>query len=164
MQAIPAIIALGSNQGDSIAILNQAVDKIAQISGVKLYAVSPFYRTKPWGYTDQPDFINGVIKVETSLSGSQLYAHLSALEQEFKRIRLFKNGPRTLDLDIITYGESVSQDPDLTLPHPRAHERAFVLVPLCDIAPETYFANFKCTALELLNKLPQSEREGMHKL
>lgn len=159
-----AIIALGSNQGDSVAILEQATQKIAKLDNVTLLQCSPLYRTKPWGYLEQPDFINGVIEVETSLDGYQLYAKLAELEQEFKRVRLFKNGPRTLDLDVITLGDIQSTDPALTLPHPRAHERAFVLVPLCDIAPDTLFVNLGCTARELLAKLPASDLAEIQKI
>lgn len=148
-----AVIALGSNQGDSTLILNSAITDISQLPQTSLEQSSSFIRTKPWGYLDQPDFLNAVILVETKLAPYELFEHLVALEQKYKRVRLFKNGPRTLDLDLILYGNLINYDPKLTLPHPRAQERLFVIEPLCEIAPDLVFPDSKLTVQELFSKL-----------
>lgn len=154
-----AVIALGSNQGDSTLILNSAIADISQLPHTNLEQSSSFIRTKPWGYLDQPDFLNAVILVETNLDPYELFEHLSALEQKYKRVRLFKNGPRTLDLDVILYGDLINDDPKLTLPHPRAQERLFVIEPLCEIAPDLVFPDSKLTVQELFSKLKAAETQ-----
>lgn len=148
-----AVIALGSNQGDSHKILKAAIEDIAQLPHTLVTQTSTFIRTKPWGYLDQPDFLNAVILVETQLDPYVLFDHLSALEQKYKRVRLFKNGPRTLDLDVILYGDMVSTDPKLTLPHPRAQERLFVIEPLYEIAPDLVFPDTKRSVKEVYTTL-----------
>ena len=158
------VIAFGSNMGDSVSTLKQACAHIAALEGVKLIKTSSFYQTKPWGYAEQNDFINGVMLVETTLSPTKLYEHLTALEQEFGRKRLFKNGPRTLDLDIVVAGDIISDNPLMTLPHPRAHERAFVLVPLNEIAPDLIFPDRKQSVSELLALLPQQDKAEVMRL
>ena len=131
-----AYIALGSNLGDPVATLREAVDGLAALRGSLLKAVSSFYRTAPIGLKHQPDFINAVAAVDTRLSPSQLLDELFALEARYGRVRSVRNAPRTLDLDLLLHGDAVLNDPNLTLPHPRMHERAFVLVPLAEIAPD----------------------------
>src|SRR5688572_32056051 len=106
------------------------------LPNTRLAAVSPFYRSAPVGYAEQPDFVNAVAKIETALTPRELLDALLAIEREFGRIRNVKNGPRTLDLDIALYGESRVSEPGLEIPHPRMRERAFVLLPLADIDPD----------------------------
>jgi 2-amino-4-hydroxy-6-hydroxymethyldihydropteridine diphosphokinase len=127
------VLALGSNLGHRMDILQGAVDAVAGIPQVRVVAVSPVYETAPVGGPEQPDYLNAVLLTRTTLAPRDLLAELHAVEAAFDRVRLVHWGPRTLDIDVITYEGEVSDDPDLTLPHPRAHERAFVLAPWHDL-------------------------------
>ena len=129
------VLALGSNLGDRLDILQGGVDAIAGIPEVQVMAVSPVYETVPVGGPPQPDYLNAVLLASTTLPSLQLLAELHEVEAAFDRVRLVRWGPRTLDIDIITVDEERCDDPELTLPHPRAHERAFVLAPWHDVAP-----------------------------
>ena len=127
-----AVLALGSNLGESETTLEQAAADLVHLSGgaVRLVGASGLYVTEPvGGPADQPDYINAVLEVHTSLDPYALLALCQQVEAHHHRVRLVRWGPRTLDIDVITYDDLVSDDPVLTLPHPRAHERAFVLVP-----------------------------------
>ena len=131
-----AVLALGSNLGERSDTLSAAVADIVDPPEVRLLAISPIVQTKAvGGPAGQPDFLNMVIAVETTLAPLALLRHCHAVEQKHLRVRDVHWGPRTLDVDIITYGELVSSDPELTLPHPRAAERAFVLYPWSLIDP-----------------------------
>ncbi|WP_027010091.1 2-amino-4-hydroxy-6-hydroxymethyldihydropteridine diphosphokinase [Conchiformibius kuhniae] len=131
-----ALIAFGSNLADPENQVRRAVSAVSALEGVRVLAVSPLYRTAPVGYADQPDFINAAALVETTLDAPALLLALQGIERAFGRERSFRNAPRTLDLDIIDFnGEMLASD-TLTLPHPRACERAFVMYPLADIAPD----------------------------
>ncbi|MFF2030932.1 2-amino-4-hydroxy-6-hydroxymethyldihydropteridine diphosphokinase [Arthrobacter sp. NPDC058192] len=131
-----AVIALGSNLGERNDTLSAAVADLVDPPAVRLLAISPIVQAKAvGGPPGQPDFLNMVIAVETSLSPLELLHHCHAVEQKHLRVRDVRWGPRTLDVDIITYGDVVSSDPELTLPHPRAAERAFVLYPWSLIDP-----------------------------
>jgi 2-amino-4-hydroxy-6-hydroxymethyldihydropteridine diphosphokinase len=131
-----AVLALGSNLGARNDTLSAAVADLVDPPEVRLLAISPILQTKAvGGPAGQPDFLNMVIAVETSLSPQQLLEHCHAVERKHLRVRKSHWGPRTLDVDIITYGELASADPELTLPHPRAAERAFVLYPWSLIDP-----------------------------
>ncbi|MDO5351810.1 MAG: 2-amino-4-hydroxy-6-hydroxymethyldihydropteridine diphosphokinase [Succinatimonas sp.] len=130
-----AYIGLGSNLGNSLITLKQALERLNQNQKMEVIKTSSFYKTSPVGYKDQDDFVNAVALLETSLPPLELLDHLLNLEQEFKRVRLFKNGPRTLDLDLLLYDNLIMDTSKLILPHPRMCERAFVLVPLNEIAP-----------------------------
>jgi 2-amino-4-hydroxy-6-hydroxymethyldihydropteridine diphosphokinase len=135
---IRAYVALGSNLGNPVHTLEDAIDEMAALRGSLLKAISSLYRTAPVGLKHQPDFINAVVAIDTRLAPRELLAELFALEARFGRVRepgSIRNAPRTLDLDLLLYGETVQDDPELTLPHPRMHERAFVLAPLVEIAP-----------------------------
>lgn len=123
------ILALGSNVGEREDTLASAVERLVDHGQVRLLKVSPIVQTKPVGGPEQPDFLNMVIEVETDLEPYPLLAHCQAVEQAHQRRRSVRWGPRTLDVDIITYGDLVSNDPELTIPHPRAAGRAFVLQP-----------------------------------
>jgi len=131
-----AAIALGSNIEDPEAQVARAFDEIAALPGTKLLKRSSLHRTKPVGYADQPDFVNAMALVETSLEPRALLDALLAIEKKHKRVRAIPNGPRTLDLDIIVYGSRVIDEPGLKVPHPRAKERDFVMVPLREVWPE----------------------------
>lgn len=129
-----AVLALGANLGDPAAALQEAVDALA--SGGKVLAVSGVYQTAPVGGPPQPDYLNAVVLVETELSATELLALAHSVEAAAGRERLERWGPRTLDVDVIVYDDLVSADPSLTLPHPRAHERGFVLAPWAEVAPD----------------------------
>jgi 2-amino-4-hydroxy-6-hydroxymethyldihydropteridine diphosphokinase len=126
-------IALGTNVGDRLANLRAALAGLTP--QVEIKARSAVYETEPWGYADQPAFLNMVVRAETDLSPLELLEHLKHLEQVLGRTPSFRNGPRLIDLDILFYDDLVIETPPLVIPHPRLHERAFVLVPLADVAP-----------------------------
>src|SRR5687767_5647956 len=128
------IIALGTNVGDRLENLKAAL--VAFPPEIDVKAKSAIYETDPWGYTDQPAFLNMVVRAETALSPQELLAHLKQLEQLLGRTPTFPNGPRLIDLDILFYDDLVIDTPPLVVPHPRLHERAFVLVPVADIAAD----------------------------
>jgi 2-amino-4-hydroxy-6-hydroxymethyldihydropteridine diphosphokinase len=130
------VLALGSNLGDRGDILQGGVNAIAGIEGVKVTGVSPVYETMPVGGPAQPDYLNAVVLADITIPARDLLDRLHEVEAAFDRVRLVRWGPRTLDIDIITVAGTRSDDPDLTLPHPRAHERAFVLAPWHDADPE----------------------------
>lgn len=133
---IRAYVALGSNLGNPVQTIEDAVDAMAALRGSLLKAMSSLYRTAPVGLKRQPDFINAVVALDTRLDPRALLDELFLLEGRFGRERSVKNAPRTLDLDLLLHGDTVQDDPYVTLPHPRMHERAFVLAPLAEIAPE----------------------------
>jgi 2-amino-4-hydroxy-6-hydroxymethyldihydropteridine diphosphokinase len=128
-----AVLALGANVGDRAATLQAAVDGLA--AQTQVVALSAIYETVPVGGPAQPDFYNAVVLVDTTLAASDLLAVAQSLETAAGRVRLEHWGPRTLDVDVLAYGDERSDDPDLTLPHPRAHERAFVVLPWLEIEP-----------------------------
>ena len=129
-----AVIALGSNIGNPKENLDLALSLLREATEVK--AVSSYYTTKPVGYEDQPDFVNAVCIIETELPALELLNMLHGIEKSMGRERTIKWGPRTIDLDIIQYGSILSNAQELTLPHPRAHERMFVLEPWAEIEPD----------------------------
>ena len=131
-----AFVGLGANLGDPAAQLAAALEAIGRLSGTRIVAVSSFYRTAPIGYEAQPDFLNAVAEIETALAPDELLTALQAVESVAGRARSFPNAPRTLDLDLLLYGDRTLDAPGLQVPHPRMHERAFVLAPLVEIAPE----------------------------
>jgi 2-amino-4-hydroxy-6-hydroxymethyldihydropteridine diphosphokinase len=133
---IRAWIALGSNLDDPRQQVLRGMDAIAQLPHTKVLQRSHLYRTPPWGVLDQADFVNAAVGVETALAPAELLAGLLAIEDRAGRVRNRVNGPRTLDLDLLLVDGVRCADPTLTLPHPRMTERAFVLLPLNDIAPE----------------------------
>jgi 2-amino-4-hydroxy-6-hydroxymethyldihydropteridine diphosphokinase len=130
-----AYIGLGSNLDNPRSQIRQALVQLDSIPGTHVIARSSLYRTTPVGILEQPDFINAVASVQTTLKAQALLAGLLAIENRHGRKRTIRNAPRTLDLDLLLYGEEVFDREGLTLPHPRLHERAFVLAPLAEIAP-----------------------------
>ena len=131
-----AAIALGSNIEDPEAQVRRAFGELAALPDTEVLGTSRLYRTAPVGYLDQPDFVNACALLETRLAPRALLAELLAVEKRHGRVRQIANGPRTLDLDIVLYGDRVIDEPGLKVPHPRAHERAFVLKPLLDVWPD----------------------------
>jgi 2-amino-4-hydroxy-6-hydroxymethyldihydropteridine diphosphokinase len=131
-----AYIAFGSNLDNPERQLRAALRAVDNLPGTRLLRASSFYRSAPVGYTEQPDFVNAVAAIETTLAPRALLDALLGLEREQGRVRELPNGPRTLDLDIALYGDERVDEAGLTIPHPRLHERAFVVVPLLEIAPD----------------------------
>ncbi|MFH9823917.1 2-amino-4-hydroxy-6-hydroxymethyldihydropteridine diphosphokinase [Streptomyces bobili] len=132
-----AVISIGSNLGNRLETLQGAIDALEDTPGVRIKAVSPVYETEPWGVEpgSQPSYFNAVVVLKTTLPPSSLLERAHAVEEAFHRVRDERWGARTLDVDIVAYADVVSDDPSLTLPHPRAHERAFVLAPWHDVEP-----------------------------
>ncbi len=132
-----AYVALGSNLGDREETLRSALEALAAEPGIDVVAVSRFYDTEPVGYVDQPRFLNGAAAIETELPARELLERLLAVELRFGRSRedVPPQGPRTIDLDLLLYGDAEIDEPGLRVPHPRLHERRFVLEPLADLDP-----------------------------
>lgn len=126
---VPVVLALGSNLGDAAAHLQGAVGALAATDGLTVHRVSPVVETDPVGGPEQGVYLNAVVLASTTLAPAELLARCQRVEAAHDRVREIRWGPRTLDVDVVTYGETLDDDEQLTLPHPRAHERAFVLVP-----------------------------------
>jgi 2-amino-4-hydroxy-6-hydroxymethyldihydropteridine diphosphokinase len=158
---LEAFIALGGNLGDVRATFEQAIGMLCDGVEVRLVARSSDYRTPPWGVTEQPPFINAVIAVATSLSPRELLNRLQACERALGRDRGGEQrwGPRPIDLDLLTYDDMTLHEPDLTLPHPRLFERAFVLVPLAEIGPDRLIAGTR-----VRDALARVDANGIEKL
>lgn len=155
-----AVLSIGSNIGDSVAHLQSVVDGL----GSAVVAVSPVYSTAPWGGVEQQDFYNAVVVVDDPEADSAEWLRRSqALEEAADRVREQRWGPRSLDVDVVDCEGVVSSDPELTLPHPRAHLRAFVLVPWLDVEPDATLIvdGRKLSVAEILGGLDRSEREGV---
>lgn len=148
-----AYIALGSNLGDKEKNLSDAIKMISSSSHTKVVKKSTFITTEPWGYADQDQFLNGAIEVKTLLSPKALVRYLLHVEQLLKRERIIKWGPRTLDLDVLLYDDIVSADEEIVLPHPRMHERMFVMEPLAEIAPYEVHPLLKKRMIDLKQEL-----------
>ena len=140
-------LALGTNIGDRSSNLKQAIAALTPQLDVK--AKSQVYETPPWGFEDQPKFLNQVIKAKTYLDPEPLLKHLKRLEVALGRKESFPNGPRLIDIDLLFYDDLVLNKPSLVIPHPRLHERGFVLLPLMDIAPDLVHPVHKKTVREL---------------
>ncbi len=161
MTLAEAFVALGGNVGGVRSTFSRAIALFCDESAVRLTARSSDYRTPPWGLTDQPPFVNAVIGVTTSLTPHELLARAEQCERALgrDRPRERRRGPRTIDIDLLAYDDLLLNDPDLILPHPHLFDRAFVLVPLAEIAPERVIAGVRVrTALECL------DRTGIEKL
>ncbi len=152
-------LALGTNLGDRLANLKEAIAALTPQMDVK--AKSQVYETPPWGYEDQPKFLNQVVRVKTYLEPEPLLKHLKRLEVALGRKESIPNGPRLIDIDILFYDDLVLYSPALTIPHPRLPERAFVLVPLMDLDPELVHPVNKKSVREML---AACNREGIEKV
>ncbi len=148
-------VALGTNLGHRWQNLSRAIESMRAF--VHIDMVSPVYETAPWGYTDQPNFLNGVLSGQTGLAPHDLLAALKKLERALGRVPNVRYGPRVIDLDILFYDHICLDTPDLVIPHPRLHERAFVLVPLADIAPDLRHPRLNVRVVDLLSMVDPSK-------
>jgi 2-amino-4-hydroxy-6-hydroxymethyldihydropteridine diphosphokinase len=157
-----AYIGLGSNVGDSAGYIREAFAALERVGRVA--AISDLYLTAPWGIVDQAPFVNAAAAIETSLPPQELVQNLIAIEREFGRTRDVRYGPRTIDLDLLLYGSLTLDDPACTVPHPQMQARAFVLAPLAEIAADVRVPGIGKTVRELLDALPQHDRDGVRRL
>lgn len=152
-KAVTAYIGLGSNLGDRNKNLDDAVRLLSGMPGIEAVQVSSYYETEPVGYEEQGLFLNAAARIETSLSAQELLYACQDIETRLGRVRTVRWGPRTIDLDILLFGSSIIDTPELEIPHPLMHERAFVLKPLCELDPDVIHPVLKKTAKELLASL-----------
>lgn len=157
---VRAFVAFGANLGDPASAFAEARERIAALPGTRVVCCSSLYQTTPVGVSDQPDYTNAVIEVETRLGAAELLAALLDIERQGGRTRVAHYAPRVVDLDLLLYDEDIIRAPGLEVPHPRMHRRAFVLVPLAEIAPEVSIpGRGRVTAL-----LPRVADQAVHRL
>ncbi|HEY60357.1 MAG TPA: 2-amino-4-hydroxy-6-hydroxymethyldihydropteridine diphosphokinase [Anaerolineae bacterium] len=145
------LLSMGSNLGNRYENLQTAVSELQGFS--KIIRRSSIYDTVPWGYLDQPHFLNQAIAIQTKLKPLELLIQLKGIEKKIGRQNTFRYGPRILDIDILFFNDLIKKTPELTIPHPSLHERAFVLIPLVEIAPDFYHPVFKKTVRELCGSI-----------
>ncbi|MDN4527473.1 2-amino-4-hydroxy-6-hydroxymethyldihydropteridine diphosphokinase [Fictibacillus fluitans] len=155
-------LSLGSNLGNREEYIRQAVQELEAHPDMEVRMVSSLYETDPVGYTDQPPFLNAAVRVQTSLSAEELLSITQKIENKLERIREIRWGPRTIDLDILLYNSERIHSDTLHIPHPRMLERAFVLIPLLEIAPDLTFPGTEEVPLGILFKQLQN-KEGVHR-
>lgn len=149
-------ISIGSNLGDRISNCRKAANEMAKFC--KYIKVSSLYETEPVDKEDQPNFINAAAEIRTDLTPHELLKKLNLIENQLGRVREEHWGPRTIDLDIIFYGDLILNDDDLIIPHPRAQLREFVLGPICEIDPNFIFPRLNISVLDVLNKIKNKKR------
>ncbi len=161
---IRVFLSLGANLGDRRAKIREALGEIDRLEATRLVQMSSLYDTDPVGDIEQPNFLNLVALVETDLGPRQLLWHVKLIERRLGRQPSRRFGPRTVDIDILLYGESVIDDPDLVVPHPRLTERAFVLVPLAEVAPDLVLPSHGETVRMLRAELNHDARRSVRRL
>ena len=156
---VTAYLGLGSNLGDRNASLREAIVRLRDSEGLTVVATSSIYETAPWGYTDQPDFLNCVVEIETRLTPVSLLERIQEIEQEVGRTPSWRYGPRLIDVDILLYGDLCLQltNSELTIPHPRMDQRAFVLIPLVEIARDVVHPELHRTMHDLASDVDDQE-------
>ncbi len=164
IKPVIAYIGLGANLGDPRQQVAEAVRRLKETEEVEVVRVSACYLTPPLGPPGQPWYVNAAVQVKTRLTPDELMRVLIGIETAMGRMRGERWGPRLIDLDLLLYDGEVSAGPDLTVPHPEMHRRAFVLMPLADIAPEAWHPVLKKTMLELLEGLDAGERQAVKKI
>ena len=158
---VESYIGIGSNLGNKEENIRKAIKLIRNKS--KILKISSLYKTEPVGYKGQDNFLNAVVLVETELSAKDLLLFLQSIEKELKRVKTVKNGPRTIDLDILFYNNLILDNKDLIIPHPRLHERKFVLVPFVQINPNFVHPIFKKSITELYSELDSTDLVELYK-
>ncbi len=148
-----AFVGVGANLGNPLEQCREALERMNAATGLKLMRRSSFYRSEPAGFREQPWFVNAVAEVRTVLAAVDLLTALQGIEQTMGRVRAGRDGPRIIDLDLLLYGQDIVQQPDLTIPHPRMHERRFVLMPFYEIAPYVVHPAFGISIQGLLDRL-----------
>jgi 2-amino-4-hydroxy-6-hydroxymethyldihydropteridine diphosphokinase len=156
-----AYLALGSNLGDRQHYLRSAIKALQMTEGITVVQESPVFETAAVGYTNQPDFLNMALHIKTTLTPEKLLERALAVETELGRVREIKWGPRTIDIDVLFYGRLIINTETLIVPHPFLHERAFVLLPLRDIAPDWVHPLLRITVHEMAEQV--SGKEGVHR-
>lgn len=159
-----AYLSLGSNLGDPVLNIDDAIQRLSSVEGIVVLRRSSMYRTEPQGFADQPWFVNNVVEIDTSLSPRELLSRLLELEHGFGRERTVKNGPRTLDIDIVSMGNLVVNEPDLQIPHPRMRERRFVLQPLAELSREFRHPVTNQSVTELLDTVLGQDVQSLNDL
>ncbi|MCY4383431.1 MAG: 2-amino-4-hydroxy-6-hydroxymethyldihydropteridine diphosphokinase [Nitrospinae bacterium] len=152
-----AFIGAGANLGEPVRQIRQAQDALSQNPGIVFMDASSFFRTQPMGPVEQPPFVNAVFSLECGMSPQELLALLLDIEQKMGRVRKERWGPRLIDLDLLFYDDAVIEEQGLEVPHPRLHERRFVLAPLAEIAPDFVHPVLKKPVSELLDELPPGD-------
>jgi 2-amino-4-hydroxy-6-hydroxymethyldihydropteridine diphosphokinase len=158
--AIEAALGLGGNLGDPVAAFAAALKAMEHHPTIRLMRLSSVWRTAPWGKLDQPEFLNMAALIETNLTADELLALCLSVERENGRERSERWGPRTLDIDILTYGNAIIDQPGLQIPHPRIAERAFVLAPLAEIAPDLTILGRSVQELWIANATESVQQDG----
>jgi len=158
-KALSATLGLGGNIGDVAHTMGKALDLLQAVYGLNISQISSLYKTPPWGIKNQDWFVNACFEISTTLSPHQLLEHCLAVELQLKRVRTLRWGPRTIDIDVLTFEGYSSDEPKLTVPHPRMLERAFVLVPLCEIAPK-----LQVSGKTIENWVKEADRSGIEKI
>lgn len=162
---IIAYIGLGANLGEAVQTLQAAVQALAQVADTQVLAVSSFYGSAPVGEgADGPNYTNAVAKISTRLSADDLLAAIQHIEQTHGRVRTYRNAPRTLDMDILLYGDALIETAHLSVPHPRMHERAFVLLPLSEMTPVLTWRSHDGNMQSLAQLLPRVAGQEIHRL
>ena len=149
LEKVTAYLGLGTNLGAREDNLKRAAHLLTSSTSIQLIRSSSIYETAPWGYANQPQFLNCVLEVETGLSPNELFRCVKGLEADMGRQPSSRYGPRIIDLDILLYGDQTVQQPDLQIPHPRLHQRAFVLIPLAELAPDLVHPTLSITIGQL---------------
>ena len=155
-----AYIGLGSNIGDRVENLNSAITKLSEVPGIQVTKISSRYETKPYGKTDQPDFMNMAIEVDTNLTPLDLLETVLGVEHELSRVRTEVWGPRNIDIDVLLYEELELQLSDLKVPHPEMHLRSFVIDPLNEIAPKKEHPTLKMTVEKIKEQLDKNQSDN----
>jgi 2-amino-4-hydroxy-6-hydroxymethyldihydropteridine diphosphokinase len=159
-----AYLSLGSNLGDSVRNIEGAIERLSSSSGIRVTKRSSMYRTAPLGMTDQPRFVNSAVEIDTTLSAHELLTRVLDIEREFGRERTVRNGPRTLDIDIVFYDDVLVKEPELEIPHPRMGGRRFVLQPLAELCPDFRHPVTQQSVRELLDTVSGQDVQTLNEL